>query len=153
MNGHINAILNYTNTNPASTNIPKWDISCPKGDWDSWNRIASCKNWYAYEPGTDRCYMKTKLIGRGKGKLDFGNCWKGQGKGIVKVSLDSNVIATAQNGADSETMEFDFTDGNELKLSEENIGVIMFNSFKVLNCEGKILRFSLLIQYTPELNC
>ena len=134
MNGHINAILNYTNTNPASTNIPKWDISCPKGDWDSWNRIASCKNWYAYEPGTDRCYMKTKLIGRGKGKLDFGNCWK-KSVGVVKVSLDGNVIASAQNGT-KKVVEFDFTDGNELKLSEEEYGIIRFKSFKVLNCQG-----------------
>ena len=77
--------------------------------------------------------MKTKLIGRGKGKLDFGNCWKH--KGVVKVSLDGNVIASAQNGTEK-VVEFDFTDGNELKLSEENYGVIMFNSFEVLNCKG-----------------
>ena len=82
--------------------------------------------------------MKTKLIGRGKGKLDFGNCYKAV-TGVVKVSLDGNVIATAQKGTE-EVVEFDFTDGNELKLSEENYGVIMFNSFEVLNCEGKVFK-------------
>ena len=76
--------------------------------------------------------MKTKLIGRGKGKLDFGNCYN---LGVVNVSLDGNVIATAQNGT-GKVVEFDFTDGNELKLSEEEYGVIMFNSFEVLNCKG-----------------
>ena len=85
--------------------------------------------------------MKTTLIGTGKGKLDFGNCYK-TGTGVVKVSLNGNVIATAQNGTE-ETVEFDFTDGDELKLSEEEYGVIMFNSFEVLNCKGQILRFGL----------
>ena len=87
--------------------------------------------------------MKTKLIGRGKGKLDFGNCYKAL-TGVVKVSLNGNVIATAQNGTENETVEFDFTNGNELTLSEENYGIIRFNSFEVLNCKGNILRFSLL---------
>ena len=78
--------------------------------------------------------MKTKLTGRGKGKLDFGNCWIGMG--VVKVSLDGIVIASAQNGTENEVVEFDFTDGNELKLSEESSGIIRFNSFEVLNCQG-----------------
>ena len=139
-NGHVNAILDYTNTDPKSTNIPKWDISCPNGVWEnpfsSTTSNHNCKNWYAFNNSKGSCSLKTKVIGRGRGKLDFGNCYKAN-KGVVKVSLDGNVIDSAQNGTEK-VIEFDFSDGNELKLSEENYGIIMFNSFEVLNYKGKI---------------
>ena len=47
--------------------------------------------------------------------------------------LDNHEIASAQASTASKVVEFDFTDGMELKFTEERIGVIMFNSFQVLN--------------------
>ena len=50
--------------------------------------------------------------------------------------LDNHEIASAQASTASKVVEFDFTDGMELKFTEERIGVIMFNSFQVLGCPG-----------------
>ena len=50
--------------------------------------------------------------------------------------LDNHEIASAQASTASKVVEFDFTDGMELKFTEERIGVIMFNSFEVLGCAG-----------------
>lgn len=55
----------------------------------------------------------------------------------MKVFLDNKLIASAPSRTASKQVEFDYTDGNELQLVEENVGIIMFNSFEVLSCIGK----------------
>ena len=55
----------------------------------------------------------------------------------MKVFLNNTEIALASGDTKSKKVEFDYTDGNELQLVEENVGIIMFNSFEVLSCIGK----------------
>ena len=109
----------------STTNIPGWDIDCPKR-----KHYHICQNWYCYKSREEVGSIKTTLSGNGRAKLNFGNCWT---SGVVKVFLDNIEIASATSGTASTTVEFDYNDGNELKLVEENVGIIVFNSFEELS--------------------
>ena len=128
-NKHVNDILKYKT---STTNIPEWVIDCPTQNTGYDVLPYTCQNWYCFKPGTPVGSIKTTLSGNARGKLDFGNCYTG---GVVKVFLDNTEIASAPANTTSKTIEFDYYDGNELKLVEENTGIIMFNSFEVLDCE------------------
>ena len=52
----------------------------------------------------------------------------------MKVFVDNTEIASAKSNTASKRVEFDYNDGNELKLVEQNTAIIMFNSFEVLSC-------------------
>ena len=77
-------------------------------------------------------YIKTKIEGFGTGRLDFGNCWN---SGIVKVFLDGIEIASAPVSTPNKIVEFGFN-SSELEIREEDIGILVFNSFEVLTCQG-----------------
>ena len=131
-NRHVNDILQYTSTK----NIPGWEIDCTYGTWDGTGRINTghtCKNWYCFKQWDPVGSIKTTLCGNGRAKLDFGNCWT---SGIVKVFVDNTEIASAKSNTASKRVEFDYNDGNELKLVEQNTAIIMFNSFEVLSSNG-----------------
>ena len=123
-NEHVNGLFKK---NPAS--IPEWEITCTHGSIYG-NKQSKCKKWFAYY-GPTPCFIKTTLKGNGRARIDFGNCWHNS---VVKVFLDGNEIASANGSALSIVKEFDFTDGSELKLTEEQYGIISFNSFEVLGC-------------------
>ena len=128
-NKHVNDILQYKST----LNIPGWEIDCSHlGTQSIGNPL--CPNWSCFKDRHLLGYIKTTLSGSGRAKLDFGNCY--HTSGIVKVFLDNTEIASATNGTASKTVEFDYNDGNELKLVEENTAIIMFNSFEVLSSNG-----------------
>ena len=57
-------------------------------------------------------------------------------KGSVKVYLNNTKIDTAYGKTVSQIVEFDYNDGDELKLVEPKLidGIILFNSFEVLKC-------------------
>ena len=142
-NKHVNDLLLYKKFSPLTTKVPGWNIDCESGDWcvltakRCWDY--KCQNWYCY---TDISYkngapvvstIKTKLYGSGKAKLDFGNCYN---LGDVRFYLNNREIAAAPGGTNSTVVEFDYTDGNELKLVE-HFAIIMFNSFQILRCTSK----------------
>ena len=120
-NKHVNDILLYTST----PNIPFWDINCDHGVWTG-NFDHTCENWYGYEDASAIGSIKTTLSGTGRAKLNFGNCYT---SGIVKVFLDNTEIATASGDEKTKTVEFAYSDGNELKLTED-FAIIVFNSFE-----------------------
>ena len=72
----------------------------------------------------------TILCGCGVGKLGFGDCSAKYG---MKVHLNGNEIGMAARG-EKKTIEFNFKDGDILKLTEYEYGVIQFNSFTILSC-------------------
>ena len=123
-NEHVNGLFNNY---PA--NVPEWEITCSHGSvyGDTQNK---CQKWLA-SYGSSSCFIRTTLKGNGRARIDFGNCWHNS---VVKVFLDGNEIASAGGSEDSIVKEFDFTDGSELKLTEEQYGIISFNSFEALNC-------------------
>ena len=113
--------------NPAG--IVGWENTCTHGNIYG-DSISACSgNWFTYASGSPSCYIKTTLNGNGRAKIDFGNCWN---NGVAKLFLDGNEIASAGASEVNIVKEFDFTDGSELKLTEESYGIISFNSFKVL---------------------
>ena len=127
-NEHVNGLFNEINHSYPAT-ISEWEITCKDGSiyGDTHN---NCQNFLAYY-GSTSCFIKTTLKGNGRARIDFGNCWHNS---VVKVFLDENEIASAGGSQDNIVKEFDFTDGSELRLTEEQYGIISFNSFEVLNC-------------------
>ena len=55
--------------------------------------------------------------------------------GTVNLYLDGTMIASA-GPTSMKTATFDYSNGNELKLDENN-GIIRFEDFKISNYEGK----------------
>ena len=69
---------------------------------------------------------------KGKARLEYGNC---HNEGSVKVSLNNTEIPNSLAELNTtKSIEFDFDDGNQLEIQEANMGVIMINSFEILNC-------------------
>jgi hypothetical protein len=121
-NEHISNIIDFTDV----LEIPKWNVDCQYS-----SGIISCGNWYCWNDGLPEGSIQTELVGNGRGRLDFGNCWE---TGIVRVLLNGTEIASASSNTPSTIIEFDFSNGEALELVEESIGIIQFNQFEVLLC-------------------
>ena len=126
-NSHVKGLLNTT----APEDVVGWEITCTHGTIYGTPESATCPNWHTFASGSHTCFIKTTLHGSGHAKIDFGNCYT---DGVSKLFLDGNEIASAGANQANVVKEFDFTDGSELKLTEEGSGVIGFNFFKVLTC-------------------
>lgn len=127
-NSHVKGLLN---TAAPEDIVGVWETDCFSGTIFGGSAGATCPNWHIFASGTHTCFIKTTLHGSGHAKIDFGNCYT---DGVSKLFLDGNEIASAGANQASVVKEFDFTDGAELKLTEEGSGVIGFNFFKVLTC-------------------
>ena len=77
--------------------------------------------------------LETTLNGCGKARLDFGNCHR-LFESLVQAFLNGKEIGTATTNELSKKIEFDFYDGDTLKLVESNNGHIRFNNFTVVSC-------------------
>ena len=126
-NSHVKGLLNTA----APEDVVDWEITCTDGTIYGVSAGATCPNWHTFASGDHTCFIKTTLHGSGHAKIDFGNCYT---DGVSKLFLDGNEIASAGASQASVIKEFDYTDGSELKLTEEGSGVISFNFFKVLTC-------------------
>ena len=78
--------------------------------------------------------IKTKLSGEGKARLHFGNCNKNK-KGLVKVLLNNQEIATAKKMKLYEVIEFDFNNDSTLEIVGVEKGAIQINDFEILDCQ------------------
>lgn len=126
-NSHVKGLLNIS----APEDIVGWHTTCTHGNIYGTSAGSTCPNLHFYASGTHTCFIKTTLHGSGHAKIDFGNCFN---DGVSKLFLDGNEIASAGASQATVVKEFDYTDGAELKLTEEGSGVISFNFFKVLTC-------------------
>ena len=120
--------------------VTGWNIDVSSGKWQypaSSNVYEQCGNghaWYGWSGGANVGSISTILKGNGRAKLNFGNCWN---TGIVKVYLDDIEIGSADNNVPSKDIEFDFQQGNVLKLRDEGPNsVIQLNSLEVIECKG-----------------
>ena len=108
--------------------IQGWDVDCkdvPKKD------VAKCgSSWKCPSESKKSSSIKTKLSGVGKARLHFGNCNKDK-KGMVKVLLDSQEIATAKKMKRNEVIEFDFHHDSTLEIVGMEKGAIQFNDFEI----------------------
>ena len=135
----MKTLLDYRAVDPA--NVPQnisdyWEFNVDRGQWNSWinwPKVAPQCNLNSYLGLLNddaNGYIKAKLEGFGTGRLDFGNCWTSE---IVKVFLDGIEIASAPVSTPNKIVEFTF-DSSELEIREEDIGILVFNSFEVLTC-------------------
>ena len=127
-NDYPNNLLETTSKNTAYG----WTIDCGSGVWS--NLLGMCSNWYGYSYGNPTGSISTTFDVKGHAMLDFGNCWS---SGTVYVYLDGNVIASAPQDTPSKTVEFDFNIGSILKITEENVAIIQFNSLNIGQCIEK----------------
>ena len=109
----------------------EWIIDCSHGASDYSNGV--CSNWYGFNNWDEIGSVSTTFKDKGRAILDFGNCYT---SGDVYAHLDGNVIAAAPNNTLSMTVEFNFNIGSILKITEENVGIIQFNSLNIIQCNG-----------------
>ena len=76
--------------------------------------------------------MNTTLIGEGCAQLGFKNCHTNS---FVKVFLDSNEISSA-SANEEKTVDFQFTNGQELVIKEVGVTIAQFNHFFEYDCTG-----------------
>ena len=127
-NDYLNNLLGSTSTNTANG----WTIDCDKGVWQS-NFNDVCSNWYGFNNWNTIGSVSTNFNVKGQARLDFGNCWS---SGAVYAYLDGNLIASAPENTPSKTVVFDFNIGSILKITEENVAIIQFNSLNILQCNN-----------------
>ena len=119
----LNNLLGSTSTNTAKG----WTIDCDYGVWQS--SYGVCSNWYGFNNGNTTGSVSTTFNVKGRARLDFGNCHT---SGTVYAYLDGKVIASAPQTTPSKTVDFDFNIGSILKITEENVGIIQFNSLNII---------------------
>ena len=74
------------------------------------------------------------MIGNGRGQLDYGICFAGGSANKVTVYLNEVEISTVVDVA-SQVIEFDYTNGDRLKIQESGNSVFQFNGFSVIGCK------------------
>ena len=128
VNSHVNDLKKYSTTK----NAPGWTINVKyvkskmfNGAY--WRGCDGDNSWFGWGGNG---YIETTLHGCGRARLDFGNCAQCK----VSVQLCGKTIAT--HCFASKTIEFDFKEGDVLRLSHctSKGGIIKFNSFKVIHC-------------------
>ena len=83
---------------PFTNTANGWTIDCDMGVWDTADQIENlnvprmCSNWYGFMNNDPIGSISTTFHGRGRARLDFGNCWT---SGTVYAYLNGNAIASA----------------------------------------------------------
>ena len=83
---------------PFTNTANGWTIDCDMGVWDTADQIENldvprmCSNWYGFMNNDPIGSISTTFHGRGRARLDFGNCWT---SGTVYAYLNGNAIAAA----------------------------------------------------------
>ena len=91
---------------------------------------------YKYHSATG--FVEATFKGSGRATLEFGNCYhKG---GVVKVYLNADEIGVATKLEKSKVINFNYSRGDVLNITEEykgEGGIIKINSLKLEECEEK----------------
>ena len=138
--GYLNNLLGSKSTNTANG----WTIDCGSGVYPY-----TCSNWYGFSEGNTIGSVSTTFNVKGKARLDFGNCYS---SGTVYAYLDGNVIASAPQNTPSKTVEFDCNIGSILKITEENVAIIQFNSLNIIQCDFQKIE-SVKLSIRQQQNC
>ena len=126
-NAHVNNIINFA----PGDNIPYWTVDCPNNN-KSYEERCSTVTWYCFKGGEGE--ISTVLHGRGRAKLDYGQCNGNHNGYIVKVLLNGVEISSAKGHVPSKIVSFDFNEGDILKITEFPDAVLGFNKFEVIEC-------------------
>ena len=129
----------------SSTNIVDgWSIDLEKGKWSNNDNVDSkCgggEGWYGWAPGdsVDGVISTTLNASSKCGRLDFGNCWHGEG--FVRAYLEGELIAEAGPDTPSVITKFQIPQDSLLEIKDEGPNSkIKVSSLEIVDCEGKIL--------------
>ena len=129
-NSHVNNLKGS-----KSEYVSGWTFnSITRGPWNKDSEATgyecSKASWYGWDHPGDAS-ISTTLHGTGKAILEFGNC---QNAGNVNAYLNDKELSCL--GARMvDQVEFDFQDGDVLKITEE-YGIIQFNGLKFISCSS-----------------
>ena len=135
LNQHVNKLKGT-----KSKNVDGWTIDVSLGSFT--NDTGYCSkadlddSWYGYSDN-NAGFIKTTLHGCGKARLDFGSCIGDYYWGRTDIYLNEKLISRATAGQLSKEIEFDFNEGDILKI-EETYSTIKFNNFTILSCCEKV---------------
>ena len=126
-----------------SENVSGWTFTdVKKGPWNQNANYWGCAkaSWFGWDwPGA--ASISTTLHGKGKAILEFGNC---HGRGDVTVY--KNDVEISSVGAKKEDIiEFEFSDGDVLKITEHNTAVIQFNNLEIIGCSSGMKIFYVIL--------
>ena len=129
MNSHVNNLKGS-----KSTTVSGWTFTAVKKG--PWNLVAAkwgCTeaSWFGFVYPGDAS-ISTTLLGKGKAILEFGNCHSGG-----NVAAYKNDVELSSVGAKTEDqIEFEFQDGDVIKITEHNTAIIQFNDLKIVGCSS-----------------
>ena len=115
-----------------SENVSGWTFNdVKKGPWNQKPKECAKASWFGWDyPGA--ASISTTLHGKGKAILEFGNC---HGRGDVTVY--KNDVEISSVGANKEDIvDFEFSDGDVLKITEHNTAIIQFNNLEIIGCSS-----------------
>ena len=128
-NAHVNSLRGTT-----TKNVPGWNLINVEGGSvvnASYWRCHDGNSWYGFRYDGGICSIDTTLRRCGVAKLDFGQCCLFDCS--TQVNLNGKEIGRATQP--SESIEFNFKDGDILELKEgRGNSAIRFNSFTVISC-------------------
>ena len=107
----------------TSNNIPSWQ--------KVFNDRSYCGNantFYGFKAGWEIGRLSATFKGRGRARLDFGNCAK---RGCTKVFLNNRLIAKVGPKVSSKVITFYYTPGSVLTIQEHYTGIIKLNNLKL----------------------
>ena len=96
-------------------------------------KACSSASWFGWKKADAVGSISTTLYGNGRATLQYANC---NTQGMVVVYLNDAQIFVHAHTQTVETKEFEFFDGDVVKISEENSGVIQFNDLSISGCSG-----------------
>ena len=133
INSHVNNLKES-----ETESVSGWIFdSITSGPWnhngDYYDSICSDASWFGWKGGSGVGSIITTLHENGKAILDFGNCNK---QGIVVAYKNGVQIASVGASATSK-IEFEFSNGDVIKISEVYSAIIQFNDLKIV-LKGKI---------------
>ena len=100
--------------------------------------------WNENNDGDDVASISYTFKGNGKANLNYGNCFK-QGE-VVAVAFrkkyGQETISKAGMFQPHTDIEFEFQDGDELKISELKGAIIQFNNLTLVGCALGMNQFS-----------
>ena len=145
----------WTQTTEGLTSERVYEMTNDNFTEGPWNQTteaakADCStkaSWFGWTPYQDAS-ISTKFQGKGNATLRFGNCFD---QGQVFAHLNNEPITSVQDGIPQEVgvgaktemeIEFEFHDGDELKIFEANDGIIQFNNLAIVGCAPGMDQYS-----------
>ena len=138
LNQHVNKLKGSQRKN--SDDVPDWTIH--DINLFPWNggMPERCKDgkdgkdsWAGQGPFNGHPSISTKLLGKGRAILKFGNCHK---NGKVTLYKNGIELKTVGDFSDAE-VEFEYENQDEIKIASTGYAIIKFKNFEEFSCLEK----------------